>query len=187
MARLNRKDLNRLWELYQSEHRINVLARLTKIHHLTVRRYVERGDPKNGIEAFVNRMKKVTDKQDFDRAAEQVKDLEMISTVIRAAGRDLFRVEQRNGRDVIVGLKNDPTLLDMDKLLRLKYFLAGEPDSRSEIRVNAEASRVVQAVIAAVSKYVSDQKTRNLIADELIRIINSGESERGFTKPPLSH
>lgn len=187
MGKPDRKKINELWNLYQSEHRIAPLCRATGLHHSTVTRYIKRGDLARGIEPFEARLKRMNDKADFDRAKEQVEDFKMISTVIRAAGRDLFRVEKKKGKVVIVGLKNDPTIADMDKLLRLKYFLAGEPDSRAEIKMNGEITRVIQATIQAVSKFVKDQETRNKIADELVSVINCGEGQSGAQESALPH
>ena len=67
----------------------------------------------------------------------------------------------------------------IDKLARLKYFLAGEPDSRAEIVMTEQTETVINTLIDVVQKVVKDQKTRNEIADGLIAAFNGGEGSRG--------
>jgi hypothetical protein len=67
------------------------------------------------------------------------------------------------------------TPADADKLLRLKQFMCGDPDSRMEItgEVKTQITLVVQRVIDAIRNHVSDAPTRRLVCGELEAILES--------------
>ncbi len=186
VSHLNRKKINELWKLYQEDQRPSSIAKKAGIHYLTVKKYITVGDQKNGIEPFANRMKRITDKVDEKIVIDATKDIEIVQRVLNAAFRDIFKIEKKNGKDVIVGLNEAAKIGDIDKLLRLKYFLSGEPDSRNEIRIKGEVNQVISAVISIISKHVKDQSVKNLIADELVSLVDlkgdsGGSKESGFT------
>lgn len=177
MARtLSRVKLDALWKAYIEDQHPYVVARKIGVHYTTAMRYIKRGDPKNGIEAFEARFKKIQEQADFDLAKEQSEDMKKVRTIVNASFQDLFRLDKNNR---IIGLKQAVTMGEIEKMIRLKYFLGGEPDSRSEIKVKGEIDRVIQAVIATVTKFVKDQPTRTKIANELDRLLNrEGDSGR---------
>ena len=132
-------------------------------------------------------MKRITDKSDLSLVEEQARDLKMIQRVLNAGFRDIFKMKVVDGKEVIVGLKETAKIGDIDKLLRLKYFLAGEPDSRSETRIKGEVNQVVSAVIAIITRHVKDQRVRNSIADELLGLVDFKGDSRGTSESRLPH
>lgn len=169
MSILSPAKIEKLWEAYRKDQTPHGMAKLAGVHWKTAKRYIETGDPKHGIESFKKRLSRLQEKMDFDRAKEQIADVKAIKGLFARAYQDLFETD-KSGK--IKKLKNDPTIMDLDRLLRLKYFLAGEPDSRVEHLMKGQIVIVVEGLIGAVAKFVKDQKTRNLIADELQRVID---------------
>ena len=185
MSHLDRKKIDKLWKLYQEDQRPSAIGRKAGVHYRTVQRYIETGDQKNGIEAFKDRMKRITDKGDEKIADQLTADVNIVQRVLNAAARDMFKIEKKDGKDVIVGLKKPANVTDFDKLLRLKYFLSGEPDSRTETRLKGDVNQVISSVIAIIMKHVKDQRVRNSIADELIGLTNKDGDSRGAEESSL--
>ena len=174
--RIGLPEIERMFTSYLEDPRPNTIARKLGIAEKTVRRYIEIGEPKLGIKSFRERHSKMQRSQDFDRAKEQTADLKLVKSLISQVYRDLFKIDDAGN---VISLNSRPSIGDLDKLERLKYFLAGEPDSRSEIIMTEQNEKVINALIDVVQKVVKDQETRNKIADGLIAAFNSGESSRG--------
>lgn len=174
--RIGLAEIEAMFTDYLKDPRPTPIANRLGINVRTVLRYIEVGYPKLGIESFRSRHEKMQQTQDFDRAKEQVKDLKLVGTLISQAYKDLFEFDKNNK---ILGLKNDPNLNDFDKLVRLKHFLGGAPDSRTEIQMTAQTQAVVQKLIEVVQEFVTDQETRNKIADGLFAAFNSADGSQG--------
>ena len=187
MSHLDRKKIDELWKLYQEDPRPTTIAKRAGVHWRTVDRYIKYGNKVAGIEAFSVRLKRITDAVDKKTIDHAAKDLELVQRILNTATNELFKTEEKNGKIVIVGMKEAPRIADIDKLLRLKYFLSGEPDSRSETRIKGDVNRVVTAVIAIITRHVKDQVVKNLIADELVSLINVDGDIGGPEKSRLTH
>ena len=174
--RIGLPEIEQMFTSYLEDPRPNTIARKLGIDERTVRRYIEEGDPKLGIKSFRSRHSKMLKKQDFDRAKEQEQDLRLVGSLISQTYKDLFEFD-KDGK--AIGLRNDPNLHDFDKLIRLKHFLGGAPDSRTEIQMTADTQVVVQKLIEVVQEFVKDQETRNKIADGLFAAFHSADDSRG--------
>ena len=174
--RIGSHEIEKMFTTYLEDPRPHTMVKRFGIAEQTARRYINIGEPKLGIESFRSRHAKMQEAQDFDRAKEQVKDLELVGTLISQAYRDLLSFDE-NGK--AIGLKNDPNLHDFDKLIRLKHFLGGASDSRTEIQMTAQTQVVVQKLIEVVQEFVKDQETRNKIADGLFAAFNSADGSKG--------
>lgn len=169
-------EIEKMFTTYLEDPRPHTMVKKFGIAEETARRYINIGEPKLGIESFRSRHAKMQDVQDFDRAKEQEKDLQLVGTLISQAYEDLFEFDEKGK---VLKLKNDPNLHDFDKLIRLKHFLGGAPGSRTEIQMTAQTQVVVQKLIEVVQEFVKDQETRNKIADGLFAAFNSADGVRG--------
>lgn len=169
-------EIEKMFTTYLEDPRPHTMVKKFGIAEQTARRYINIGEPKLGIESFQSRHAKMQQSQDFDRAKEQGKDLKLIGTLISQAYKDLFEFDEKGNA---IKLKNDPNIQDFDKLIRLKHFLGGAPDSRTEIQMTAQTQVVVQKLIQVVQEFVKDPETRNKIADALFVAFYSADGSRG--------
>ena len=169
-------EIEKMFTTYLEDPRPHTMVKKFGIAEETARRYINIGEPKLGIESFRSRHAKMQDAQDFDRAKEQVEDLRLVGSLISQAYEDLFEFDEKGKA---IKLKNDPNIQDFDKLIRLKHFLGGAPDSRTEIQMTAQTQVVVQKLIQVVQEFVKDQETRNKIADALFVAFYSADGSQG--------
>ena len=177
---LSQKKVDELWKLFQedqSPYRISVKANF-KVHHSTVKRYIQKGDKRYGVEAFKTRLKKIGKEADKRTAIKTADNVDKVRAIIRLGFSKMF-VEEIVGGKTRRLLKQVPSYADLDKLMRLEEFLTGGADSRVEHQLKGELGRVINDVIEAIKSVVKDEKTRSRIADELQQIVNRGTGERG--------
>ncbi len=177
---LPKKKVDELWELYQQDHaphRIKKAASF-KVHHSTVTRYIEKGDPKYGIESFKARLKSITKAADKRTAISSATNLDKVRALIKLGFSKMFHEQMVGGKPRLV-LKGEPSILELEKLMRLEEFLTGGADSRVEHQMKGELGRVINDVIEAVKRVIKDQKTRDRISHELQQIVDRGAGERG--------
>lgn len=180
---LTKKKVDELWKLYQADHAPHRIAKAAgfKVHHSTVKRYIQKGDPKYGIESFKARLKRITQAVDKKTALATATNLDKVRALIRLGFTKKFQEEIVDGKAKLV-LKGEPSILDLEKLMRLEEFLTGGADSRVEHQLKGELGRVINDVIEAVKRVITDQKTRDRISHELQQIVDRGTGERGAAK-----
>lgn len=177
---LPQKKIDELWKLFQEDQapfRISKKASF-KVHHSTVKRYIEKGDKRYGVEAFRKRLKKINQNADKRTAIKTADNVDKIRAIIRLGFSKLFIEEIIGGKKKTL-LKTAPSYADLDKLMRLEEFLTGGADSRVEHQLKGELGRVINDVIEAVKRVVKDEKTRSRIAHELQQIVDRSEDQRG--------
>ena len=172
---LTRKQADSIFAEFLQDQAPHRIAKKTGIHWQTVQKYIDIGDPDRGIAPLKERLAEITEKIDTGVAEQRAKDLQKISVIVTATYAKLRTKDEKTGEEEITAT---PSLTDLDRLLRLKCFLAGEPDSRVEHRMQGEVARVVSALTEAVAKIVKDQKVKNQIANELNSILNRKNGER---------
>ena len=171
---LTRKQADSIFAEFLQDQAPHRIAKKTGIHWQTVQKYIDIGDPDRGIAPLKERLAEITEKIDTGVAEQRAKDLQKISVIVSATYAKLLTRDD-TGKEQLTAT---PSLTDLDRLLRLKCFLAGEPDSRVEHRMQGEVARVVSALTEAVAKIVKDQKVKNQIANELNRILDRKNGER---------
>ena len=177
---LTKKKVDELWKLYQADHAPHRIAKAAgfKVHHSTVKRYIQKGDPKYGIVSFKAGLKRITQAVDKKTALATATNLDKVRALIRLGFTKKFHEEMVDGKPKLV-LKSEPSILELEKLMRLEEFLTGGADSRVEHQLKGELGRVINDVIESVKRVVKDQKTRDLISNELEQIITRSESNSG--------
>ena len=177
---LSQKKVDELWALYQQDHAPNRIMKAAsfKVHHSTIKRYIEKGDKKYGVEAFRSRLKRICRDVDRRTAIKTANNVDKVRALIRLGFTKMFHEDLVDGKPKLV-LKTEPTITELEKLMRLEEFLTGGADSRVEHQLKGELGRVINDVIEAVKRVVKDQKTRDRISNELEQIITRSESNSG--------
>jgi transposase len=156
---LSAEQIENIYKTYLKTGSYHSTAKICQVSHTTVAKYVRKGDPKRGIPPFkmwalqVNQ--KVMEESAQDIAKERKDDLTMISGIIKTIARELFIWE--NNRPV--KLKKDPTVSDLEKLVRLKYYLMGEPERKVEVK--GEIEKLTQEDILDLAMLIIDTFGKN--------------------------
>lgn len=152
--------VEKMWEAYRVDQSERAVARVAGVSRTTANRYINYGDEFRGVEAFITRYNKLTqktaDKSDRDVVKVRTENVQLAAE-LKAKYWKALRAKEINPEKVKPG--------DFDTICRLEMFLIGEPDKITEHRMIAvEAPRVPPALARALAKVMLQYEIDNNIS-----------------------
>jgi len=117
---LSAEEIEQLFQAYAQNPIIQAVARTCRVSAMTVRKYRDLGKWDQRREAMLVKMRRASDNALVDMFAKSIKIVEFaIAKLVNQVKADKWRSKS--------------ALADLDKMIRLRAYLHGLPDSRLEV------------------------------------------------------
>lgn len=178
-----------MFQVWCESHQVAVVARRCKVHHLTVQKYLKRGDAARGIEPFsvrsrrlVRQVQRQTERLVTYGTVEQIKETAyQISALDDLIALAVDRVRERISKEEIKF--SDLTKAIMQRNQIVAMFASREKRTETATDVGALMSSLSPEELEALADDVDggqkDGQTRALGAGQVLDVTAEGESERG--------
>jgi len=162
---LNREKIEEIFRTYLDTGCYKSTSEICGVSETTIRKYIKRGDPKRGIPPFRVWSNQVSqalmEKSATSIAEEKRKDLETVTKLIDLIVQELVIF---NEKGEIVGLKKEPTITDLEKIIKLKYYLLGEPDTKVKVeKLELSPQEIRDLALLILDTYGKDSFTEDIL------------------------
>ena len=177
MARITQEKIDGMFDAYLEKQTAVHIAETTGVHLNTANKYVNKGDPERGVQAFKTRFEEGRKKQEevADSKSEFYKkeDLEIVQNIKKKMWDALKRLDGFNESTISLNQFVDA----MERLAKLQQFLCGEAETitRHE-HINTIKLDLPPEVVNSISRIVLTHYQE--IADEKAieaRLLENGE------------
>jgi len=178
MAKIAQEKIDGMFDAYLEKQTAVHIVEKTGVHINTAKKFINKGDPKRGVQAFKQRFEEGRKKQEelYDSKADfyRKEDLEIVQSIKKKMWDALKRLDNFNENTITLNQYVDA----MERLAKLQQFLCGEAESitRHE-HINTIKLDLPPEVVNSISRIVLTHYQQ--IADEeaiAARQLEDGES-----------